>query len=207
MAYKDKERAREYNRLYRLKHLDEIKSYSIKYKESHKKDRIEYDREYYHKNREKLLIQDKKYRIDNRDKILSRHKKYNHDNKDRLNAMCRNYQKLNKEKLKLQKKIYNTNNPDIKKKSNRKRRALKINARVESYDDLYIYDRDNWICGLCGKKIDKNLKYPNPLSKSIDHIIPLSLGGEESAKNVQASHFGCNASKQNKLIGQLRLFG
>ena len=52
------------------------------------------------------------------------------------------------------------------------------------------------ICGkLCGRKINKELKYPHPMSVSLDHIMPLAKGGTHEWDNLQASHLRCNMSK------------
>lgn len=88
----------------------------------------------------------------------------------------------------------------------RRRRALKMKTQVENFNDKDIYERDGWVCGICGKKIDKRLKYPNKMSVSIDHIIPLSIGGTHEARNVQAAHLDCNRRKGNRATNeQLRM--
>ena len=49
---------------------------------------------------------------------------------------------------------------------------------------------------------------PHPMSLSIDHIIPLSLGGTHEPKNVQVVHLICNSTKSNNIVAggeQLRL--
>nr|WP_296440729.1 HNH endonuclease signature motif containing protein [uncultured Acetatifactor sp.] len=57
-------------------------------------------------------------------------------------------------------------------------------------------------CGICGKPVDKNLKYPAPLSPCIDHIIPIDRGGHPSdMANLQLAHWICNRQKSNKLTG------
>lgn len=57
------------------------------------------------------------------------------------------------------------------------------------------------ICGICGKPVDKDLKWPHPLSKCIDHIIPVSKGGHPSDRaNLQLAHFTCNRQKSDKLL-------
>lgn len=57
------------------------------------------------------------------------------------------------------------------------------------------------VCGICGKPVDKSLRYPNPLSKCIDHIIPVSKGGHPSdIDNMQLAHWTCNRQKSDKLI-------
>lgn len=57
------------------------------------------------------------------------------------------------------------------------------------------------ICGICGKPVDKTLKYPNPLAPCIDHIIPIDKGGHPSdLKNLQLAHWTCNRAKGVKLM-------
>ena len=57
------------------------------------------------------------------------------------------------------------------------------------------------VCGICGRPVDKTLKYPHPLSKCIDHIIPVSKGGHPSDKdNLQLAHWTCNRQKSDKLF-------
>lgn len=63
-----------------------------------------------------------------------------------------------------------------------------------------IGERDNWICNICGGKINKDLKYPDLMSASLDHIVPLSKGGKHTEQNVHISHLHCNIKKQDKLI-------
>lgn len=59
------------------------------------------------------------------------------------------------------------------------------------------------MCGICGKPVDMFLKYPHPLSKCIDHIIPVSKGGHPSdIDNLQLAHWTCNRQKSDKIIGQ-----
>ena len=57
------------------------------------------------------------------------------------------------------------------------------------------------VCALCGKPIDKSLRFPNPLSPSIDHIIPIAKGGHPAAlENLQLTHLKCNQTKATKLV-------
>lgn len=55
-------------------------------------------------------------------------------------------------------------------------------------------------CGICGKPVDKTVKYPSPMAPTIDHIIPIDRGGHPSdIDNLQLAHFKCNRLKSNKL--------
>ena len=57
------------------------------------------------------------------------------------------------------------------------------------------------VCGICGKPVDKSLRFPNPMSACIDHIIPVDKGGHPSdIDNLQLAHLCCNRQKSNKLV-------
>lgn len=40
------------------------------------------------------------------------------------------------------------------------------------------------ICRWCGEAIDLTLVYPNPMSWSADHVVPLALGGDLHGERV-----------------------
>lgn len=67
-----------------------------------------------------------------------------------------------------------------------------------------VFDRDGWRCQLCSKPISKTLKHPDPLSPSLDHVIPISEPGSPGHvwTNVQASHLTCNLKKHTRSMGE-----
>lgn len=63
-------------------------------------------------------------------------------------------------------------------------------------------------CGLCGGQIHLDVKFPNPYSLSLDHIVPVSLGGAEfDEDNIQPAHFKCNAGKRAGRKKQTSAYG
>ena len=56
-------------------------------------------------------------------------------------------------------------------------------------------------CGICGRQVDMSLKYPHPMSATIDHVIPVAKQGHPSdLSNLQLSHFSCNRQKSDKVF-------
>lgn len=59
------------------------------------------------------------------------------------------------------------------------------------------------VCGICGKPVDKSLKFPDPMSATVDHIIPLSKNGDPTdLDNLQLAHRYCNRMKSDRLLGE-----
>jgi 5-methylcytosine-specific restriction endonuclease McrA len=92
----------------------------------------------------------------------------------------------------------------------RVRRRAKRTVATDRYDPIAIATRDRWRCALCGGRIRRGLGYNHPDALTMDHIVPLSKGGEDVASNVQAAHRHCNTLKGNGCSSrgeQLRLVG
>lgn len=60
--------------------------------------------------------------------------------------------------------------------------------------------RDGAACGICAALIDLGLKFPHPMSRSVDHIIPRAHGGIDDMSNFQLAHLGCNSAKKDRLV-------
>lgn len=84
----------------------------------------------------------------------------------------------------------------------RSRRLAAFRAPVDRQE---IFERDRWVCQLCGMRIPNSALYPDPLSASLDHILPLAEGGTHEPSNCQASHLRCNLAKGRRGVDQLRL--
>jgi 5-methylcytosine-specific restriction endonuclease McrA len=119
----------------------------------------------------------------------------------------RAYQEANPEKKAARLRVWSAANPEKMRENKARRRARKKDAYVAPVDRKAIYARDSYTCQLCGKKVDMKKKGPDPMSPSIDHILPLSKGGTHEPRNVQLAHLRCNERKYNCGVDQLRLFG
>lgn len=56
-----------------------------------------------------------------------------------------------------------------------------------------IYQRDGWVCQLCGEDVNRNARTWDDWAASLDHIIPRSTGGPDTWENLRLAHRWCNA--------------
>ena len=183
----------------------------------------EYDKEYYAKNREAIIAKRKarreqvgprkitdqerekrrllsiEYYYANRESALLERKSYYQANKEAIKVKTREYAKANPERTNAYLRAWIEANPD-KYAEHRQRRSQVRRIRLyggeyEKFTYTEIFERDNWTCGICNESIDKELKWPDVKSVSLDHIIPVSKGGGHIRTNVQAAHLNCNIRK------------
>lgn len=94
-----------------------------------------------------------------------------------------------------------------KRSARKKRKALERGARkAETVDPFEVFKRDGWKCQNCRRKTPriKRGTYDSN-APELDHIMPLSLGGEHTYRNTQLLCRACNAVKSNSPMGQLSL--
>ena len=63
-----------------------------------------------------------------------------------------------------------------------------------------IFNRDNFTCFYCGKNPQEH-----KISLDVDHIIPLSKGGNNSIDNLVTSCHECNSCKNDKMLSDDKL--
>lgn len=55
------------------------------------------------------------------------------------------------------------------------------------------------VCAICGRPVNFDLRFPDPWSPTVDHIVPLSKGGNPAdIANMQLAHLQCNRVKASK---------
>jgi 5-methylcytosine-specific restriction endonuclease McrA len=109
----------------------------------------------------------------------------------------------NKNKLKIlaKHKDWDLKNPEkrkeLRRKNERKRRSNKFNNGSDFYTEKQIIDIYGNFCHICLNSIDLSLNRRDPMGFQVDHVIPLSKGGEDKINNVKPSHAICNQQKGN----------
>lgn len=59
---------------------------------------------------------------------------------------------------------------------------------------LQIYERDDYKCKYCGKQLTR-------FTATLDHIVPVAKGGENSYENLITACLSCNSQKNQKPVG------
>jgi len=77
-------------------------------------------------------------------------------------------------------------------RSERKRKALKLNATIGPIDEAAIYEMCNHKCTYCGSQ--ENL--------SLDHVVALAAGGAHCQDNLTVACQSCNSSKGAKPVAE-----
>ena len=88
------------------------------------------------------------------------------------------------------------------------RKRAKVRRRfevVEMFDASEIFERDGFRCQICNRALKVGAVVPDPMAPTIDHILPVSKGGQHTRANVRAAHFICNSLRSNVGTAQLRL--
>jgi len=116
-------------------------------------------------------------------------------NTERGKANAKRSAKANPERVRATKDRWAKLHPEAGRATVQRRRVRLRSNPTENFKDTEIFDRDGWICGICGEPIDLRAKAPNGDSVSLDHIVPMARGGSHTRRNVQAAHLACNQFK------------
>jgi HNH endonuclease len=60
-------------------------------------------------------------------------------------------------------------------------------------------EEHGWMCWVCEEPIDPTLNYPDLLSVSVDHVIPLARRGTNRWENLRPAHLICNSQRGDRL--------
>jgi len=98
------------------------------------------------------------------------------------------YRATHREERRACERTWRQANREIVAEFSRRYRALKRGATIGLIDIEAIKVRDRMLCAICGKRVaEKDL--------SLDHTVPLSLGGAHSQENLRIAHLHCNKKR------------
>lgn len=166
----NKEHKKEYMKQYKENNKDKLSEYNKKWNENNKEHKKEYDKQRYEKNKEEI----KEFNKQKYEKNKEYFKQYYENNKEEILEKCKQWRE---------------NNPEKQFNKCTKRRQLEESqgngiTKEQWYEMMEFFE---WKCAYSGVVLNKN--------RTIDHIIPLSKGGEHEVWNCVPMHRNYNTSK------------
>lgn len=157
-------------------------------------DRInERRREYWRENADRMRAQKREYNRKNPEPKKARDRKYRQEHTEEINAFIRDY-KRNNEKFRAYNEEYNRQYRQLHPEksaqyfNNRRARIQQAGGEFTSREWKKLCKHYNYTCLRCGKREPE-------IKLTVDHVIPLSVGGTNSIDNIQPLCQSCNSSK------------
>lgn len=187
-----KERRASLDRQYYLNNKERIEEYKKNWARENQSRLKRTYRKHYENNKEKIIKRAANWKRNNPDKVKKAAKKYRENNKNKISEINKDYRERVKhnEDYKLKVRI----------RTNRRyHRIKKANGSYTDKDIKRIMKQQKNKCYWCKKKLDQY---------HIDHIIPISKGGNNTSGNICVSCPECNTSKGAKMPSEFigRLF-
>lgn len=155
-----------------------------RHRASHQEQRAEYNRQWRAKNFAAAQKREQEYYL---------------ANKAQFREHSRRYDDRHREERAAARRARHAAAPEKDREWGQRRRARQRKAFVAAVDCREVYDRCRGRCHICGGSVRWETPYPDPLSKSLDHVTPLSRGGTHEPGNVRLAHLRCNVVKGSRV--------
>ncbi|WP_328382937.1 HNH endonuclease [Micromonospora zamorensis] len=188
-------KSREHGREYRAAHPEKVAARHRGYREANRDAIAERMQAYRQVNREAIAERERQYAAANPEIRRGIDQRYKRRHRDALAVRKRAYRQANPEKIAEQWRRWSEANPDKAAANARRWRAAKAAAYSEPYTRAEVWAKSGGVCGICDHEI-----LAHHGAWHIDHIMPLSRGGDDTLANVQASHAPCNLAKGNRIL-------
>mgnify|MGYP002984871854 FL=1 len=211
---KNKEKISEYEKNYRIQNHEHILKRNRQHYQNNKESILKQHKQYYEANKNTILLQHKQYYEKHKEHLSECKKQYYEKHKEHLSEYYKDYYNKNKEKISEYKKRYNEQNKeyireyDKQRNKTLKRKICKFNSTskrrlkeenqgngIKQNQWLEMMDYFDWKCAYSNVDLTKE-------NRSIDHIKPISLGGEHEIWNVAPMLKNYNYQKQDKKMLQ-----
>jgi len=146
----------------------------------------------YQKNKNSKLEWQKKYAQENPETVKATKKRYLDNNPEKRKASVRNYKLRNSETIKEKSKVYYQNNKEMYFFwASKRRERIRSPYKITSKEIIRLRNRS---CFYCGSKNEIH----------IDHVLPVSRGGQHRIGNLVPACKACNSSKGSKFLMEWR---
>ena len=199
----NREKVLERNKQYRQNNKDKIAKKKKQYYQDNKEkisernkqwklDNPEYGKQYYEDNKDSIAKQHKQYCEANKEKIAKRHKQYREANKEKIAKRNKQWRENNKEKIAEYGKQYYQSPQgqavSFNKSQRRRAKQKKQGTGITKDQWLELMNFFDWKCAYSGEKLTNK-------TRSIDHIVPISTGGDNMIWNMVPMTRSLNSSK------------
>lgn len=147
----------------------------------------------------KCKICRKKERQENKEKIAEKNKQYRIENEERINKRRKEYRVKNKAEIAQRDKIYREKNKEKIKEKDRKYREANRKT-INAYKSKYRANKKDLTPNDANLSLIKDIYKNCPDGYQVDHIFPLSRGGQHHQDNLCYLPSNINASKNNKTV-------
>ncbi len=131
-----------------------------------------------------------------REQRLEQSRRWYAENRERKSQTARAWNEANQERAQEAARAWREANPGFMAEYMRMRRAKLAGNETGPVDLDALW---TGVCGICDEVIDPRLSHPHPMSRSVDHIIPIAKGGPHKQENLQWAHLRCNIRKGAKM--------
>jgi 5-methylcytosine-specific restriction endonuclease McrA len=142
-----------------------------------------------HRNAERVKAYRDEYHAAHREETNARSRRWRQENAERVREYRRKlYEERQRATNTATVLAYRARNPGKHAEIENRRRARLLGSFIEPVSVAEIRARDGGLCGIC--------RLPVALEEeSLDHVLPLALGGRHERANVQLAHRVCNSRK------------
>jgi 5-methylcytosine-specific restriction endonuclease McrA len=189
----NKDKTATYFQTYKQKNPEGLKASRKKYYDNNRDALYQKNKDWAIANPDKVAAKQERWRKNNPDKVADKKRRYYLKYSDRIKAKSRRNYQVNPELAKVNRANWIANNPEKRAASRYKRRSQMETPFVISANEISRLYKSP--CAYCGSA-----------SEHLDHVIPLSRGGEHRIGNLVGACAKCNLSKNDKFIMEWRLW-
>lgn len=188
------------NKRYKVAHVDEITVYQKLYRQQHSVENAKYQKQYRQEHENALAQQKQDYYKTHKEKWQIRAQKPEiklKNNEQNKKAYCKD-----KEKFLERNRRWRQTDAGLASSANThaRRRAGIGESVISAIEWQQIMNNTDWKCVYCQISL-------TPKNRSLDHIIPLSKGGQHHIDNLVACCRTCNSKKGNKKVSDFSVGG